>query len=200
VITFHSFSQKSLSSEKINLGFGFQLVGDFSDDFSYNKISVYRHKILVFSDSSHEFSRDKKSFQKVYSFKNNTFFILIESFEAPSKNLLYYYKIEQNKLKKKDKLPMFIALPKNLDSDTNLEVVGFGDNFLMKNDSTIGYEPIMFYEFTTEGIQLDKTLTISKNKRIYGKFYGYEINENLDFYSPKILQKLNLEISRIKKK
>jgi hypothetical protein len=200
VISFHSFSQKLSHSEKINLGHGFRLVGNFSDDFVYNKISVFRDGIFIFSDNTHEFFRNKISFQKVYSFKNNTFAILIERLEAPNKNLLYCYNIEYNKLKKKDILPLFIALPKNLDGDSNLEVAGFRDNFQMKNDSTIGYEPIIFYEFTNYGIQLDKTLIISKNKSIYGKFYGYEINETLDFYSPKILQKLELEISRIKKK
>jgi hypothetical protein len=200
VISFHSFSQNLFHSERINLGHGFQLVGNYSDDFVYNKISVFRDGIFIFSDNTHEFVRDKISFQKVYSFKNNTFAILIERLEAPNKNLLYCYKIEYNKLQKKDILPLFIALPKNLDSDSNLEVAGFWDYFQMENDSTISYEPIIFYEFTNYGIQLDKTLTINKNKSIYSKFYGYEINENLDFPSPKISKKLKLEISRIKKK
>jgi hypothetical protein len=200
LISLYGFGQTKLKSEKINIGKGLYLLGEFDTQFSYNRITIYKSTIPIFSDSTHEFVRNSKSFPKVYFFKKNVTSILIESFEAPNKNLLHHYEIKHDKLVKKDILPLFLASSKNLDNDKNLEVAGFWDNFQIKNDSTFSYEPIIFYEFTNDGIRLDKAATIKKNKDIYGKFYGYKINENIIFSSKLIWNKLVAEQKIIKEK
>jgi hypothetical protein len=59
------------------------------------------------------------------------------------------------------------------------------------------YEPIIYYEFTQKGIVLDKPLTIKKNREIYGKFYGYKINEGIKISTNKIMDNLQKEMKML---
>ncbi|MDD4971276.1 MAG: hypothetical protein PHT07_17745 [Paludibacter sp.] len=58
------------------------------------------------------------------------------------------------------------------------------------------YNPIMYYKLTTTGFQLDSTLTIERNKVIYGEFYGYKYNAKIEM-PISVLKELDKEKNRI---
>jgi hypothetical protein len=197
-----AYSQNSNQTETINLKQGFKLIGELDMEYDssfrvYRKVAIFRNNVLVCSDSTHEFERFNTKRPQIYSFKNHAFGILLESFKAPSKNGLLYLLIQKNRVVKKELLPLFVASKRNLDEDNILEVAGVWDYIQLPEKGVMNYEPIIYYEFTQKGILLDKPLTIKKNKKIYGKFYGYKINERVKISITKAMDNLQKEMKML---
>jgi hypothetical protein len=187
----------------LKLDHDFEIIVGQKEDFE--KFETYTHFILTHKDkqlyidtslTEHEFG--DKLYPFVRQLNNETFEILVEVNDRPSKNYLKYFLVYQDKIVSTEKLPTFISKPSNLDTDDNLECAGFWDwgETWGDNGSLTAYNPIIYYELKPSRITLDSTLTISKNKDIYGDFYGFKYNEKVEIKTSET-KKWSNEIDRI---
>jgi len=196
----------SFSNEPIrNLEFGFTLKGIDTDIYKkYGVLTKLRllknNKTIYEYDNIDEFYLDSI---QAYVFRHdngNCFDVLIEGPTSPNKNELNQIRICNDSLISTFKIPTFESLPKNLDEDENLEVAGVWSwfEFFGENADSTSYNPILYFEISKNGLNLDTLLTVSKNVEIYGDFYGYKYSEKQSQPSS-ILKKFDLEIERINK-
>jgi hypothetical protein len=163
-------------------------------------ILTHKNKQIYIDTSLTEYEFGDKLYPIVRKLNNETFEILVEINDRPSKNYLKYFKVCQDKIVSIEKLPTFISKASNQDKDSNLEFAGYtywGETWGDAGTATF-YNPIIYYELRPSGITLDSTLTISKNKEIYGDFHGFKYNEKVEVKN-NVTQKRNNEIDRIGK-
>lgn len=153
------------------------------DIFTFNYLEIFQNGKMLFKDTTlTEYTIQDSLYPKLYNFKNYIE-LLIESDERPGKNLIYGFCIKEGRIEKIDTLPTFLTIPKDLDYDNKLEYAGFWDYGEVWEDSIVmtNYNPIVFYEITETGITLDSLTTIAVNTHIYGNFYGFYYNEQIEF-------------------
>jgi hypothetical protein len=146
-------------------------------------LEIIQDKKSVFKDSTRtEYSLNDPLYPLLLNFKTHLE-LLVEIDSRPNKNLIYKFMIQNQKLVRIDTLPTFLTFAKNLDSDNNLEYVGYWDYGQVWGDSIeiTGYNPLIYYEITDNGIQLDSFTTKIVNKEIFGEFYGFFYNEQVEF-------------------
>jgi hypothetical protein len=145
-------------------------------------ILTHKNKQLYVDTSLTEYEFGDKLYPIVRQLDKETFEILVEVNNRPSKNYLKYVKVHQEKIIGTEQLPTFISSASNLDTDDNLELAGFWDwsETWGDNGSLTVYNPIIYYELKPTGITLDSALTINKNKKIYGDFHGFKYNEKVE--------------------
>lgn len=164
---------------RIKLPFGFIIVG----------CSITRNGERIYVDTLDPLIYNRNDLYPIIrDLGNNTFELLLQYGNAPNMDEVQHFIIKNNKVAKLDTLPSFFSKARNLDSDTLLEYSGIWDYRQLwgENADSACYEPIIFYEVRKLGIVLDSALTIKINKRIYGKFCGYYINEHIVFDDRKI--------------
>jgi len=187
----------------IKLDFDFEIKVGQKEDFEKFEtytlfILTHKNKQLYLDTSLTEYEFGDKLYPIVRQLDNETFEILVEVNDRPSKNYLKYFKVLKDKIVRTENLPTFISKASNLDSDDNLEFVGFQDwgETWGDNGSLTAYNPLIYYELKPIGLTLDSTLTISKNKEIYGDFYGFRYNEKIEIKTSETKKRDN-EIDRI---
>ena len=188
----------------IKIGNDFEIKVGQKEDFKKFEtytlfILTHKNKELYIDTSLTEYEFGDKLYPIVKQLDQETFEILVEVNDRPSKNYLKYFKVHQDKIVNTEKLPTFISNSSNLDTDDNLEFAGFWDwgETWGDNGSLTAYNPIIYYELKPSGITLDSNLTISKNKEIYGDFHGFKYNENVEIKTSEN-KKWNYEIDKIK--
>ncbi len=161
-------------------------------------VLTHKNKQVYIDTSLTEYEFGDKLYPIVRQLDNEIFEILVEVNDRPSKNYLKYFKVDQDKIVSTEKLPTFISKPSNLDTDENLEFAGFWDWGETWGDdgSLTAYNPIVYYELKAKGLILDSTLTINKNKAIYGNFHGFNYNEQVEIKTSEIKMWEN-EVDRI---
>jgi hypothetical protein len=162
---------------------------------------THKKKLLYLDTSLTEYEFSDKLYPMVRALDGGTIELLVEINNRPNKNYLKHFIFSQDKLLHTDSLPIFISTASNLDADARLELAGYwdvGETWGDNNEFT-AYNPIIYYELLPNGIVLDSTLTHAKNQVIYGQFYGYAYNENIQIDVNK-LKKRDAEIARIRKK
>jgi hypothetical protein len=161
-------------------------------------ILTHKKKQLYIDTSLTEYEFSDNLYPIIRQLDKETFEILVEVNDRPSKNYLKYFKVHQDKIVSTERLPTFISNASNLDTDDNLEFAGFWDwgETWGDNGSLTAYNPIIYYELRPSGITLDSTLTIIKNKEIYGDFYGFKYNEKVEIKTSET-KKWSNEIDRI---
>ena len=153
------------------------------DIFTFNHFEIFQNGKILFKDTTlTEYTIQDSLYPKLYNFKNHIE-LLIETDERPNKNLVYGFCIKEGEIDKIDTFPTFLTRPKDLDYDNKLEYAGFWDHGEVWENSIVmtNYNPIVFYEITENGIILDSLTTIAVNTHIYGKFYGFYFNEQIEF-------------------
>lgn len=149
---------------------------------TFNYLEIFQNGEKIFKDTTlTEYTLEDSLYPRLFDFKNHLE-LLIEVDGRPNKNELYRFFIKGQKLDKIDTLPTFLTIPKDLDKDKKLEYAGFWDYGQVWGDSieVTGYNPIVIYEITENGINLDSLTTIKVNTSIYGKFYGFYFNEQIE--------------------
>jgi DNA-binding transcriptional regulator WhiA len=172
---------------------------DFEKFETYTLFILTNKKKQLYLDTSlTEYEFGDKLYPIVRQLDKETFEVLVEVNDRPSKNYLKYFRVHQDKIVSTEKLPTFISRASNLDTDDNLELAGFWDwgETWGDNGSLTAYNPIIYYELKPSGITLDSTLTISKNKEIFGGFHGFKYNEKVEIKTSKT-KKWDNEIGRI---
>lgn len=153
----------------------------FSESNTYSHIEIWIDSQKVFSDTSTtEYLFDNKNWPRARKIKNGEYVILIEMFDAPDFNKLQAWYFKNYHLIKMKVFPFFDKAPEDIDNDGIKEYSGvmhIADAY--ENSDSCYYNPILYYKITNQGIDLDSTLTIRMNKKIWGEFYGFEQSEKL---------------------
>jgi hypothetical protein len=189
--------------KSLKLDHDFEIIVGQKEDFetfeTYTHfILTHKNKELYLDTSLTEYEFGDKLYPIVRQLDKETFEIIVEVNDRPSKNYLRCFKVHQDKIVIIEKLPTFMTKASNLDSDDNLEFAGFWDwaETYGENGSLTTYNPIIYYELNQNGINLDSSLTISINKEIYGNFYGFQYNEKVEIKTS-ASKKWKNEIDRI---
>jgi hypothetical protein len=66
-----------------------------------------------------------------------------------------------------------------------------------ENNTLTAYNPILYYEQSPQGLRLDSTLTMTKNKLIYGNFHGFDFSDSIPVPAA-LMGKFDQEVRQIK--
>ncbi|MBN2769480.1 MAG: hypothetical protein JXR90_02165 [Spirochaetes bacterium] len=167
-----------------DLGYGFTIAFADSEEFKdfkmYFDISLYKDDKIVFVDSDYEFeiNNNYPSIRKI----GDNYEILLLVNDRPSINKLLMLIVNKDKSISKEIIPYFQMLPKDIDLDGKLELVGIVSDYEMQGeDNIMPYVPILVYEYTDRGILLDAIETKKANIRVYDSFYGFDYSEKYEF-------------------
>lgn len=107
--------------------------------------------------------------------------IIIERDDRPFKNFLEVYRFRNSVFDSVYKIPLFEENKKDIDNDGIEEY--YGTQYMVEylGEGKTGYNPILAYEISEERISLDTIATTMLNKQVYGKFYGLEVDNSLEF-------------------
>jgi hypothetical protein len=200
--SFDKQMQKTVSlsnSFKIRAG----MVENFGNFSTYTLLSLSRKGKTIFIDTTNktEYEFGDSLYPMVNTTGDNSFEVLVEVNDRPNKNYLKRFQIRNDKLIKLDTLPTFFGKAKNLDKDNKLEYAGlwdWGEEWEDKtNQRRTVYNPIIYYELTPVGLKLDTSLTIEKNRTIYGEFKGYHYSERSSIRVNELGDRFKNEIKRI---
>jgi len=195
---------KTREQKTIELDYGFKVTVGQGEDFgnfkTYMSFELSKNGKLIFADNpliEYEF-RDK-FYPLITKIDSDKYELLFEVNDRPNKNYLKRLLVQKTLIVKEDKLPTFVAKPKDVDNDGIEEYAGFWDYAQRwgENYSLTAYNPIIYYSITKDGLQLDSTLTIKKNKEIYGGFHGFSFSEDVE-QPVKVLENFKNEIEKLK--
>jgi hypothetical protein len=176
--------------------------GDFNT-YTYLKLSLNNIEIITLKDSlEYEFGYGFSVYPTLTELRDRKEYeIAIEVNDRPNKNYLIIMTVRNNLVAETRHVPSFITTPINLDVDEKLEAAGFWDYAQIwgTDNQLTAYNPIIFYELTENGLQLDSSLTVERNTVIYGKFEGYHFSESIEMPID-VLKKMDSEINLIGEK
>lgn len=154
---------------------------EFSDSLIYTNIEIWIDSKLVFRDTTlteyfFEMGRGPKARKTI----NDEFEVVLPVFDAPDFNKLWVFYFKDGLLIKKEVLPFFDKDSEDLDRDGKKEYWGIMHVIdAYENSDSCYYNPTLYYEITDVGIQLDSTLTIEKNSKFWGGFYGFDFSDKV---------------------
>ncbi len=186
----------------INFDFGFSVV--LGEEESFDKFKTYTYFELkknnrtIFIDSLLvEYEFGNKIYPIISQTGKDNYELLFEVNNRPNRNYSKVFFIKDDELVKTTILPCFEW---EFNKDKTKYYIGLWENSQTYGDnySLTSYNPILYYSITKNGnIRMDSILTIEKNKEIYGEFYGFTYNENIEISVEK-LEKMNVELEKIK--
>jgi hypothetical protein len=152
---------------------------DFETFKTYSFFELQHLDKVIFTDTMREFEFGDKLYPIVLHTGANSYELMFEVNNRPNKNYLLRLFVQNERFVRNDTLPTFITKAHDFDNDGIKEYAGFWDYSQVwgeNNDST-AYNPILFYKVESSGLILDSALTIKRNKKIYGDFYGFYFSE-----------------------
>ena len=166
-----------------------------------NTLTLMKDHKKVFGDTNNQYIKDEV-YPLLLHFGMGHDEILLRFGDAPSLDEVIRLFIKDNSLVKIDTLPSFDRGASDLAGDGKPRFAAIWD-LRQEWDDSLGvqlttYEPILYYKLTDLGLILDSTMTRSANKRIYGKFYGYEPTEEKSFPAARVNRRFASEWKRIK--
>ena len=153
----------------------------FSDFNTYSNIEIWIDMKKVFRNmTTTEYLFDNGNWPRARKLRNGEYEILIKMFDAPDFNKLQALYFKDGHLERLKIYPFFDNAPKDVDNDGIKEYSGVMHvSDVYENSDSCYYNPTLYYKDTEQGIDLDSTLTIKMNKKIWGEFYGFEQSEKL---------------------
>jgi hypothetical protein len=189
----------------VNLDHGFFV--EFSDErregstIVYHYMRLSRNTGVVLIDSTFTYLLEDKIFPMVIPKPDDRFEILMEVNNGTENNFLHWIFVEGDKFMNSSTLPLFVSRQFDLNKDGVFEFAGFThftEPLVRDGQKFTQYNPLLFYRITQNGLVLDSALTIERNKLIYGDFYGFVYNRNIEVPTSST-HKFDEEIRRIKK-
>jgi hypothetical protein len=196
--------KKTIQTPKLSK-YGFMILaknGEKYGDFTtYTSLTIKHNQKSIYVDTSREYEFSDTLYPLIFKISDSHFELLVEVNDRPNKNYLSLLHIQNDKVIKIDTLPTFLCKGKKLAQDNSIIYAGqwdYGEEWTDENNElqTV-YNPIIFYKVTDLGISLDTSLTIERNKLIYGKFKGFRYSEKTPIKVKDLGSKLMTEIGRI---
>jgi hypothetical protein len=190
-------TQVKPGAKVIDLDFGFKAIASDSEDFktfkTYSHFELLRNNKLLFTDTTVEYEFGDKLYPLLLKTGSDSFELLFEVNDRPSKNYLNRIFINQDKVVGQDKLPTFIGNPVDINKDGIMAYAGYRDYQVSGvSPDSIAYSPILYYSITKTGLKLDSALTKQQNEMIYGKFFGFEFSERFGSFAKKFKEEIKL--------
>lgn len=145
---------------------------------------ILHNNIRLFIDTAHAYTLYNKVYPIIKKIDTNTFELLVETDERPSKNLAQLFKVKNNKVSKQGQIPTFDGKPEMIDSV--LTYHGFwdyGEVWGTQGKMRTVYNPVLYYKFSVAGWRLDTAITIKKIKQEYGRFRGFSYSSKFGYPS-----------------
>lgn len=151
----------------------------FSAMNTYNEIEIWIGSHRVYKEeSATEYIFDNNIWPQARKVENGIYEVVIEVFDAPDINKLHAFYFKGNNLINTKVLPFFGSMPEDINYDGSKEFFGVMHiSDAHENPDSCYYNPVLYYKVSNSGIDLDSSLTIQMNKKIWGDFYGFEQNE-----------------------
>ncbi|PKP47405.1 MAG: hypothetical protein CVT92_16995 [Bacteroidetes bacterium HGW-Bacteroidetes-1] len=146
---------------------------------TFSQIEIWIDSQIVFKDeSTTEYIFGNNSWPQARKIENGIYEVVIEVFDAPDLNKLRAFYFRDNVLINSKVLPFFESQPEDINYDGIKEYFGVMHiSDAHENPDSCYYNPVLYYKVSNNGIDLDSSLTIMMNKKIWGEFYGFEQNE-----------------------
>lgn len=135
------------------------------------------------SDTSTAYNFDEKPYPILNQLRPNVFELLIAIANNPSKDLVICLRIENNKIVKRQMIPTFDGGEIINGVITYHGIWDYGEVWDENGKTYATYNPRIYYKFTADGVKLDSALTILKNKKVYGRFEGFEYKSVIGYPS-----------------
>jgi hypothetical protein len=165
--------KKNLTNEIVVTG----LIDTEGPDYVFSMKCQINGKVVYKADSLTEFEFDKKAYPIVTQIGPKKFQLLLEQNERPSKNLILHLVIENSKIVSKKLIPSFDS--SFINSNNQRVYCGIYDNNQEDEHKRVSYIPTLFFIDSKKGFLLDSNRTVLYNKKVWGKFYGFNPNYKL---------------------
>ena len=145
-----------------------------TDYDTYEGIELYHNGQKIFRDTIEQYIIFQKPYPILNQIKPGVYEFLLNYFNGPNKDLATFLRIEDDKIARKEKLPSFDKKPKLIYGFLTYNTIwNYGEVWGENGKTYTTCEPEIYYKFATDGLQIDTTLTILKNKQKYGRFEGF---------------------------
>jgi hypothetical protein len=170
-----------------------------SESVGYGHPQIMRSGKIIYADPVTDLALGgkKEGYPKVFHFHDHDE-LLIDYCDAPYPDKVLRLVISHDSVVHTDTLAEVFNKASNLNNDGVPHFAGFMEDVEFLPDS-IYYHPILYYAISSDGIVLDSALTRTRNEWIYGRFYGFEENENVTVPNRTHKRRLDNELNRIEK-
>lgn len=149
-------------------------------------LEFYIHDKLIYTtESLLEYQFNDYPFPVVIK-QGSALFLLIERDDRPLINKMDVFKIEENNIDTIFSIPLFEQKGKDLDEDGVIEYAGYLESTEGRYPDKHPYNPVFVYELSNTNLRFDSSATEQLNKKIYGSFHGYQLNESIQIDTNKI--------------
>ena len=188
---------------KLRLGYSLRMDQPDSDVYWLStRVQLYKNRRIIFSDTDHEIMPRDKIYPMVLHFHDHDE-VLLQCDNRPSMETALRLFVKGASVVSMDTLPSFWRNASDLASDGTPRFAGVIDAGEEWEDSLgrhrTTYNPILYYKITGAGLTLDSAMTTSIDRRIYGKFYGFDMDNEQYFPAEKALRAFTNEQKRIDK-
>jgi len=167
----------TVAVRELDFGFKVRISGEGVGEILHNNKRI-------FFDTAHEYTLDDKAYPIIKKIDTDTYELLVETDERPSKNLAQLFKIKNDKVSKERQIPAFDGKPEMIDGV--LSYHGFwdyGEVWGAEGNTHTVYNPVLYYKFSATGWCLDTAITIEKIKQKYGRFRGFNYSSKFGYPS-----------------
>ena len=164
------------NSHDFALRFGYRLV--MLEDYdrtawfedSVYALQLYKNDKLIFADTDYAWFGPDSSFPMLFRFGGDRDEILLRFAEKKYTTGMSRLTIRGDSVIMDYDLPPFLCAPADL-AGNGTPYLAHADDIRYYGDS-VPYNPVEYYKLTPKGIVYDPKLSRSRNKRIYGRFFG----------------------------
>ncbi|UOQ51685.1 hypothetical protein [Hymenobacter cellulosivorans] len=174
---------------------------ELEDFVLFSSLTLLKDGRVLVRDTSADYELNEKFYPILLRNPAGGHDLLVEVNGRPGMSRGRVFRIRGGKLAGQHDVPVFVAPAANLDQDPALEFAGYGSFFETWEEPSgqpvTSYNPLLFYEHTARGLQLDSALTREVNQRIYGQFHGFAFREDLP-QPVSIVGRLDDEVAQVK--
>ncbi|UOQ70915.1 hypothetical protein [Hymenobacter cellulosilyticus] len=185
-------------------GFSLRLKGGKQvDGFCvYEALQIRKDGRLLWTDTADEYEFNEPFYPLLLPNTARRYDLLVEVNRRPGMSHGRVFRIRDGKVAGREDVPVFVAPAGNQDQDPALEYAGYWSFFETWDEQQqplTSYNPLVFYEQTSRGLQLDSALTRQVNQRIYGQYHGFRFRQDLP-QPVSIVGRLDDEVARVKRR
>ncbi len=151
----------------------------------FNSVEIMKGESIVWEmHDSLQFEKTNVSFPKLLSLNPEEKVVFLEVCDRPKQNKVLILKLNGTKMLTWQVGPLFVGQPKNLDNDPQVEWAGMQEEpeiWEEKKQIRFPYDPMLYFQVDASGVRIDSTLTVERNKAIYGDFFGYQYSTKRSF-------------------
>jgi len=172
----------------IRLKDGFFIKGNHynAETGTYQNIQLWQDSLKITTDTTQEYMFNQQLYPIFKKVSSGVYELLLRFDNRPSADLVTLLRIENDRITKKQQIPLFESPPQTINGmKVYTGVWDYGEVWRENEGGKFytAYNPTLYYKFAVDGVILDTPLTISKNRLVYGKFHGFDYNGGIGYPS-----------------